>query len=217
MVGQAEPLQQLPVPFLRGGVDQAGAGGVGVLLLLHAGQQVVEVVGNHQQTLCSLQLLRMLLLQGHKLIDGVEVLLLNSGVGIQLSGGDFCLHQPVHAVGAAVPVGDCVADAVAAFAQQHKIHRPGVDAYGSGDFAQSFADLQAVQNALPKMLNIPAVVTVAANLAVFKAVDLLQEHPTVLHMSQDVPAAGCADVDGQIIGCHGKSPFCVALLLFYFF
>ena len=46
--GQIEPFQQLPVPLLCGGVDQAGAGGIGVLLLLYAGQQVVEVVGNHQ-------------------------------------------------------------------------------------------------------------------------------------------------------------------------
>ena len=164
-----------------------------------------------------LQLLRVLLLQSNKLIDGVEVLLLDSGVRIQLFCGDFCLDQAVNAVGTAVPVGDCVADTVATFTQQHKIHRPGIDAYGSGDFAQRFADLQSVQNALPKMLNIPAVMNVAADLTIFKAVDLFQKHSPVLHMPQNMATAGCADVNGQIIEPHGKSPFCVALLLFYFF
>ena len=108
--GQAKPVQQLAVPFLSGSVDQAGTGGVGVFLLLYAGQQVMKVIRNHQQAVRSLQLFGMLLLQGHKLVNGVEALLLDSGAGIKFSGGDFRLNQAVDAVGAAVPVGDRLTD-----------------------------------------------------------------------------------------------------------
>ena len=110
--GIAQPVQKLPIPGLGPGVHQAGGGGVGVLVFHLAGEAVGQVLRHHQKPLGPLQELGLLLFYGHELIDGVELLLLNAGAAVELLERDLLFHQPVHALGTAVPVGHGVPQGV---------------------------------------------------------------------------------------------------------
>ena len=202
--GQPQTVQQLSVPAAVPGVDQAGAGGVGVLLLFHPGEQVVEIVGDHQQASGPGQLVRVFGLKGRQLVDGVEALLLDAGVCVQLRRRDQALHHGVHPLGTAVPVRHRVPQQPSFRVQQHKVHRPGVDADGGRDLSTHAAGLQPRQDPLPQQLQIPAVVAVSAHLPVCKPVHLLQDHSVPFQPAKDAPSAGRPNVDGQMIIAHKK-------------
>ena len=110
-------------------------------------------------------------------------------------------HLP-DAVGSFIPVGHRVTDALTGLVQQHKIHRPSVDAHGGRRKACGAAGGHAVDDLGGEGVHIPAEMPVFAGNPVFKTVDLLQLDAPVLHPADDVPPAGCADIHGQITSLH---------------
>ena len=57
-------------------------------------------------------------------------LLLDSGARVELYGRNNFVHELVGVFGAAVPVGDCIADGVSVLIDQDEIHGPGVNTDG---------------------------------------------------------------------------------------
>ena len=101
----------------------------------------MEVVRHQQQPVGLLQQLWRLALYRHELVDGVEALFLDAGAPVQLLGGDALLHQGVHALGAAVPIGHRVPQDAALLVHQGEVHPPGVHPRVAGtfpSFAQAF-------------------------------------------------------------------------------
>ena len=119
-------------------------------------------------------------------------------------GGSQCV---AHALGALIAVGDGVAQTLAVLVQQHKVHRPGVNADGGGGVARVVGGFQAVENLPRQGFDVPAKVTVLAVHAVFKAVDLPQYQLALLHRAHDVPPAGRADIHCQSTGLHNSLLF----------
>ena len=155
-----------------------------------------------------LQQLRGLALYRHELVDGVEALLLDASAPVQLLGGDALLHQNVHTLGAAVPVGHRVPQDPALPVHQGEVHPPGVHPQGGGDLPQLCAGLQAVYHLPGQGVKVPAQAAAPLFGAVFEPVDLLQHDPSLLHMAQDVPPRGGADVHSQMIFHSGPSFHC---------
>ena len=158
--GQTQSGNDLLVPGLRRSVQQIGRRCIGVLVALDSGQTEIEILGDHQQPLGLLQLLRRFLLQGGQLIEGVKGLILDAGPAVQLPGGDDPADDLLHALGTGIPVCHSITDHLILFVQQHKVHTPGVDAYGGGQLAQGLTGLQTAQNAVPQIVHVPAIVTV---------------------------------------------------------
>ena len=111
---QAEPLQQRIVPVFAVCADQRRCAGVGILIGGHAAEQVVEVVRHHQKHFGGCQLLGVFLLEGHKLVDRIERLVLDAGAGIMLGKGQAVLlfKRLADALGALIAVGHGIADAL---------------------------------------------------------------------------------------------------------
>ena len=82
MRGNAQRLQQVPIPGLGACIQQRRGGGNGVFVFLHARQQKMQVVGHGEEGGGLLKIRGALFLVCHQLIDGVELLLLNAGFGV---------------------------------------------------------------------------------------------------------------------------------------
>ena len=206
--GQAQLGNQFLVPVLDVCPHQRRGAGVGVLIRGHTAEQIVQVIGHHQEDFCRVQLLRVFLFQRHELVNGVERLVLDAGAGIMLGKGQAvvlfqCLAD---ALGALIAVGHGIAEAFALLIQQDEIHRPGVNADGRGGKACVMGGLQAVDDLLGQRVNVPAEVAVLAADAVFKAVDLLQGDLAVLYRADNVPPAGRTNVNCQCTGLHSVTP-----------
>ena len=133
---QTEFLYQLVVPILTLRPHQRRGAGVGVLVGGDAAQQVVEVVGDHQKGFGGSELFGVFGFQRRQLVRGVEGLVLDARAGVMLGKGQPGGSQRVaHALGALIAVGDGIAQTLTVFVQQHKVHRPGVDAHGGGGVA----------------------------------------------------------------------------------
>ena len=129
----------------------------------------------------------MLIFQRRELVGRVERLVLDAGAGIVFGKGKGWFQRFAYPGGAAVPVGDGIADDLPLSVQQHKVNGPGVDAHGGGRVAGGFAGAQAFEHAVPQCLQVPAQVPVFFNQAVFKAIHFVQRHAPVLHSADDMP------------------------------
>ena len=199
---KSQHIDELVIPGLGSRVDQVRAGRVRVFLFHHAGELIVKIVRDHQHCLSPLELLRMFFLKSHELVDRVEELLLDAGARVELLRGNDFVHKFVGFFGAAVSVGDGVADRISVLVDQDEIYGPGVNADGLRYFASLFAGLKTSENSAPEIVHIPAVVAVLVYLFVVKAVHLFQNNSAVLDMAENVAAAGCADVNRKIVFCH---------------
>ena len=146
---QTELLYQRIVPILAFGPHQRRGAGVGVLVGGNAAQQVVEVVGDHQKGFGGGKLFGVLVFQRRQLIRRVEGLVLDARAGVVLGKGQPGGQCVAHALGALVAVGDGIAQTLAVFIQQHKVHGPGVNADGGGGVARVVGGFQAVEH-LPR-------------------------------------------------------------------
>ena len=106
------------------------------------------------------QLFRVLTLQSRQLIRGIEHLLLDTCAGVQLRERQATFRLFHRAFRAFVPIRHGVAHRPAVGSHQHKIHGPGVYTHGFGNLIYSLARAQSLQNALPQLFRIPAVMPV---------------------------------------------------------
>ena len=159
----------------------------------------MEIIRHQQHGLCLCKLFGLFHFQGHKLVDGIEDRFLDACAGIEFVLGDDLVYFLVHPLGAPVPVSNRVADALSALVQQHKVHPPGVHAHADGNLAKFPAFLQAQLDLREQFVHIPDILAVFLHHPIGEAVHFLQYHPSVFQMSQDMAAAGGADINGEII------------------
>ena len=146
-----------------------------------------------------------------QLVNGIEKLFLDASPGIQVRGRNNILHHFVHALRAAVPISDRVADQLVRVVQQDEIYRPGVNPDGLRDFSRLLTGFQSAQNSAPQVLHVPAVMAVAVNLLVIEAVHFFQKEFAVLHMPQNVPSAGCSNVNCKTVSAHASASFVLSV------
>ena len=198
-LGQPQRCNDRVVPTPGICVHQRGGRCVRIFVQHIACEQIIEIFRYHQQTAGSGQLFRVLTLQSRQLIRGIEHLLLDTCAGVQLRERQATFRLFHRAFRAFVPIRHGVAHRPAVGSHQHKIHGPGVYTHGFGNLIYSLARAQSLQNALPQLFRIPAVMPVFPHLNVIEAIDLLQHHAAFLHMAQNMAPGGCADVDGKMI------------------
>ena len=72
---------------------------------------------------------------------------------------------------------------------------------------------------MEEVLQIPAEMPIFRDQFILKPIDFLDPDLSVLQPSQDVPATGCPDIDGQIIFvCHFIQPpylFCFCIFTYF--
>ena len=193
--------QDFRVPAAHGRIQQRAGGSDGVLVGHFPGQQVVKIIRRKQQ---AMGLLQPFLRLGHQLIDRVERLLRDAGFPVE----HFVRQLVQHRLGTIIPIGDPIGKHPPVFVYQHIIHAPGINAHGGGNNAQFSAFFHACQNVLPERAVIPAQMAVFLLRAVGKTVNFLQRQFPVFDLSQHVPPAGRADVDGQNRSIHSIPLLC---------
>ena len=197
-----EHLDQLIVPVICLRAYQLSCRGVGVLIFLHASEQEMEIIRDHQDALRLLQVLRMRLFHCHELIDGIKDLLLDPGPSVQLILGDHLIHFLVHALCAAVTVSHGIAKDPVILIEQHIVNAPCVDGHGNRDLANLFTFFKAIFDLRKKTVHIPAEGAVLIVHPVGETVHLFELHLPVLHAGKHVAPAGCPDINSQIISVH---------------
>ena len=217
LAGQTQPLDELFIPGLAPGPYQGGGGGVGILIGHYAGETVVQIIRDHQKMFRCGQLVRMLLLERAELVNGVERLVLDAGVGIELCKGQYRFQFISHGGGAVVPIGNRITDDIPLSVQQQKIHRPGIDSHGSGGKPCIMGGFQALNHTLNQIFHIPAQVPVLFNQPVLKTVDLMQSHTAIPDCTNHMAPAGCANIHGKITGLHLSLLFDTIILEFVAF
>ena len=124
----AEGVQHRFAPRAGPHVQHLAGGGNGGFADLRAAQGVSKQIRHKEQPPCLLQQLRLALPQRQQLEQRVDGHDLVAGGGIQLRFRQNPPGQLHHALGTAVPVVDRVAQQVAPFVQQAKVHTPGIKA-----------------------------------------------------------------------------------------
>ena len=205
---KAQCTDQVHIPGLLPGIDKSGGRSVRVFLLHHSGEQIVQIIRDHQKAPRLLQRLRLLLLQGDQLIDRIEADLLDPGPLVEFFLRDEHLCFFGDPVCPAVPVGNRIGQHLFVLIQQHIVHAPGIDRDGGWDLSKFPAVLQSLQDSLSDVVHVPADMAVSHDLAVVKPSDLFQDHLPILQMSQDVAPAGRSDVNGKIIVLHVSALLC---------
>ena len=192
----AETRHQLAVPVAGRRVEQARRGGVGVLVRRDAREPPVEVVGNREQALGARELVGVLLAEGHELVDRVERLTLDARAPVQLLGGDGDVDELGDALRASIAIRDGVADELALAVEQHEVAAPGVDADGQRRCPRRrVAGPESRDDLVCQRLDVPAVVTVHAPLAVDEAVHLLEAHLSAIEPTEQNASARRPDID----------------------
>ena len=166
--GQAQRVNRLPVPVLRGGVIEHGGRCVGVFRLRFARQEEAQQVGQHQQCLRCVQCGVVLPLAAVELVDGVEVHRCNARAGKERREIDR-LPDLRHILVNRVAVRTRIGQQLTVFVEQTVINAPGIDAD-----AVEFADIcilkrqQALLQLVVEIRQIPVEHAVHLNVIVFK-------------------------------------------------
>ena len=142
-----------------------------------------------------LQLLRMLALQGGKLIDGIEYGLLDSGTRIVVGKGYYGLNHLVHAIRTRIAICDHVGARLETFIEQDEVNTPRIDTDRCRNLACRGTCLDAVDDMTGKGLMIPAVMPILADLRIVKTMYFLQDDLAVLKMSEYVTPRRGSDID----------------------
>ena len=165
---QAQRVDRLPIPVLRGGVIEHGGRCVGVFRLCFTRQEEAQQVGQHQQCLRCVQCGVVLPLAAVKLVDGVEIHGCDARAGEKrLKIDDFprLFHICVNRVAVRTRIGQQLTVLV----KQAVINAPGIDAD-----AVEFADIcilkrkQTLLQLVVEIRQIPVEHAVHLNVIVFK-------------------------------------------------
>ena len=95
------------------------------------------------------------------MINGVEELLLDAIAPVELRFRDDLVDFFIHALCAAITVGDSIAEHIAVGIEQDEVDAPGVDTDTLGDAVELLALAQALHDLMEKMIEIPAQMAIA--------------------------------------------------------
>ena len=183
--------------------DHPRCGGIRVLVTLYAAQFIHQVFWNHQEVCDALQPAGKLV--GIQLIDRIEGLKLDSRTPVKLRKDDSVMHSRNHSFRPAVTVGIAGQDFLI-FLHQHIIYCPGINrqAFDLRIFLLCFID--ACFYVLFQCSNIPGQMSVLFRNAVRETINLPGPDFPVFFPANNVPSAGCADINRKIIP-HSFPPY----------
>ncbi len=199
----ADGLEHASVPCAGACVEQVRGGGVGVFVDRLAGEQVVQILGNHEEAISRLKLLGVFGGKSRKLVNGVEGLTLDAAGAVEVFQADTTIDLRHHRSRAGVAIGHGIADAIAVRIDEHEVDAPGIDANGLGNLARLRALLQTDEHVFPDHIDIPTIVPATADLHVVESMHLFKLDAAVVHASEHMAAAGGSDVDSKIVAGIG--------------
>ena len=144
----------MPGPGLR--VHQTGRRGIGILIELHAGQQKVEVIRDHQEILRPFQQFLFLYLQGFQLINRIKDLFLDPRCVVQLFFANDFANFLVHPGGPAVTISYGLAQFLLLPIKEDEIHTPTINPQRNRYFPLFLAFFQAGKDFGEQIAGIPA-------------------------------------------------------------
>ena len=202
---QAQRVDRLPVPVLRGGVIEHGGRCVGVFRLCFSRQEEAQQVGQHQQCLRCVQCGVVLPLAAVKLVDGVEIHGRNARAGKErrkINGLPDLRHILVDRIAVRPGIGQ----QLAVFVEQTVINAPGVDAD-----AVQLADVRVLERQqtllelVVEIRQIPIEHAVHLDVVVFKPVQLAHGDCLAVELAKNCAAVARAEVERQQVS-HGVMP-----------
>ena len=179
---QAQRVDRLPIPVLRGGVIEHGGRCVGVFRLCFARQEEAQQVGQHQQCLRCVQCGVVLPLAAVKLIDGVEIHGCDARAGKERREIDR-LPDLRHILVDRIAVRARIGQQLAVLVKQAIVHAPGVDSHAYWDLPNLFTLLYSIFNVFEQPFIIPAKAAVLFGHSIFKPIDLFQYDLSILYAS----------------------------------
>jgi len=184
-------------------VDKAGGGSIGVLAGLHAAELPEQIFRDHQEIFGLLQPPGLFVCV--QLINAVERLELDTGVRIERFKRQDAVYFGNDRLRPAVAVGVDRINRLVVF-QQHIIDRPCINrkALDGRILCKGFPD--AVLHIGEQAVDVPLQMPVHPLNTVREPVHFLGAENAVLHPSDNVPSAGCTNVDGKIFLLHNAPP-----------
>ena len=202
---QAQRVDRLPVPVLRGGVIEHGGRRVGVFRLRLARQEEAQQIRHQQHRLGRVQRGIFLQLAAVELVDGVEVHRRDARAGKERREIDR-LPDGLHILVERVAVRPGIGQQLAVFVQQTVIDAPGVDA--DAVKLSHICVLERQQTLLQLVVEIrqiPVKDAVHLDVVVFKPVQLAHGDLLAVELAQDRAAVARAEVERQQVS-HGVMP-----------
>ena len=200
-VRQAGPRDDFAVELQGAGIDQTGRRGVRELPRLRSAEPVHQVFRDHQDVGHALE--PAFLHIPVPLVERVKDLELAAGPAVELGEGDLLMQLVHDGLCAAVPVGIAGEDLLVA-AQQHIIDAPGVHGEADDVVVLREREVDSALHLFREVQDIPDQMAVHTLHAVREAVDFAglergrRGCAAFRGPSDDMPAGGRADVDGQI-------------------
>lgn len=202
---QAQRVDRLPIPVLRGGVIEHGGRCVGVFRLCLACQEEAQQVGQHQQCLRCVQCGVVLPLAAVKLVDGVEIHGCDARAGKERREIDR-LPDLRHILVDRIAVRPGIGQQLTVLVKQTIINAPGIDAD-----AVEFADIcilkrkQTLLQLVVEIRQIPVKDAVHLDVVVFKPVQLAHGEFLTVELAKNCAAIARAEVERQQVS-HGVMP-----------
>ena len=194
---QAQRVDRLPVPVLRGGVIEHGGRRVGVFRLRFARQEEAQQVGQHQQCLRCVQCGVVLPLAAVKLVDGVEIHGRNARAGKERREIDR-LPDLRHILVDRIAVRPGIGQQLTVLVKQAVINAPGIDAD-----AVEFADIcilkrkQTLLELVVEIRQIPIEHAVHLDVVVFKPVQLAHRDLLAVELAENGTPVACTEIKRQ--------------------
>ena len=203
--GQAQRVDCLPIPVLRGGVIEHGGRCVGVFRLCFTRQEEAQQVGQHQQCLRCVQCGVVLPLAAVELVDGVEVHRCNARAGKERREIDR-LPDLRHILVDRIAVRPGIGQQLAVFVEQTVINAPGVDADAvKRSDIRVFERQQPLLELVVEIRQVPVEHAVHLDVVVFKPVQLAHGDLLTVKLPQNRAAVARAEVERQQVS-HGVMP-----------
>ena len=194
---QAQRVDRLPVPVLRGGVIEHGGRRHGVFRLLFARQEVAQKIGHEQKRLRRLQCRVVLQLAAVELIDGVEIHGRDARAGKErrkINGLPDGLHIRIDRVSIRTGIGEQVAVLV----EQAVVHAPSVDADAVKlPNVRVFERQKALLQLVVEIRQIPVEHAVHLNIVVFKPVQLAHRDLLAIELAENGTPVACTEIKRQ--------------------
>ena len=195
--GQAQRVNRLPVPVLRGGVIEHGGRCVGVFRLRFARQEEAQQVGQHQQCLRCVQCGVVLPLAAVKLVDGVEIHGRNARAGKERREIDR-LPDLRHILVDRIAVRPGIGQQLTVLVEQTVINAPGIDADAVKlPNVRVFERQKALLQLAIQIRQIPVEHAVYLDVVVLKPVQLAHRDLLAVELAENGTSVARAEVERQ--------------------
>ena len=189
LCGISELFNKLKIPFASLNIYELTCSCIGVFLLFNSCELIVKKVRYHKEIGRLCKSLGSFLFNSHKLIYGIEYLLLYTRSRIEIVCRDDLVDLLVHSLCSGVTVAHGIADDITVLIEKRKINAPCVYAKKFGLFAYFSTLCNSLYNVVKKGLKIPAFLSVLVYGTIGKTVNLFKLHLSVLNGTENMSSA----------------------------